>query len=113
MMATYAIAGEPRPPLGTFGELLAAELERRGFQPETQEAHEADLVLNLVDTERTRPFRQRARGTSVPAVHARETTPDAALRADYPMLVRALANVVLCYVPGNGVWFTTLERGSY
>ncbi len=29
------------------------------------------------------------------------------------MLVRALANLSLTYVPGQGVWFTTLERGSY
>jgi Class II Aldolase and Adducin N-terminal domain len=27
--------------------------------------------------------------------------------------VQALANVSLAYVPGEGVWFTTLERGSY
>jgi hypothetical protein len=112
-MASYAIAGEPRPPLGGFGELLTRELERRGFEPEADEAHEADLVLNLVDTGRARPFRRRSRGTFVAAVHARETIPDDALRAEYPMLVRALANVVLCYVPGDGVWVTTLERGSY
>ena len=29
------------------------------------------------------------------------------------MLVRALANVVLCYVPADGVSFTTMERGHY
>jgi len=35
------------------------------------------------------------------------------LQANYPLLVRALANIVLCYVPGRGVWFTTMERGHY
>jgi ribulose-5-phosphate 4-epimerase/fuculose-1-phosphate aldolase len=29
------------------------------------------------------------------------------------MLVRALANISLCYVPGRGVVFTTMERGCY
>ena len=29
------------------------------------------------------------------------------------MLVRALANVVLCYVPATGLSFTTMERGHY
>jgi hypothetical protein len=29
------------------------------------------------------------------------------------MLVRALANISLCYVPGPGVLFTTMERGYY
>src|SRR4029079_6106819 len=30
-----------------------------------------------------------------------------------PMLVRTLANVVVLHVPGRGVWFTTMERGTY
>ena len=29
------------------------------------------------------------------------------------MLVRTLSNVVLLRVPGEGVWFTTMERGTY
>ena len=29
------------------------------------------------------------------------------------MLLRALANLVLDYVPGEGAWFTTMERGHY
>ena len=29
------------------------------------------------------------------------------------MLVRTLSNVVLLRVPGDGVWFTTMERGTY
>ena len=28
-------------------------------------------------------------------------------------LCRALANITLCYVPGEGAWFTTMERGHY
>jgi ribulose-5-phosphate 4-epimerase/fuculose-1-phosphate aldolase len=35
------------------------------------------------------------------------------LKESYPMLVRTLANVVLLRVPGEGVWFTTMERGTY
>jgi hypothetical protein len=52
----------------------------------------------------------------VAAIHERESMPDeieASLKLEYPMLVRALANIVLCYVPGQGVWFTTMERGHY
>ena len=29
------------------------------------------------------------------------------------MLVRTLSNVVVLHVPGQGVWFTTMERGTY
>ncbi len=35
------------------------------------------------------------------------------LKTSYPMLVRTLANVVVLRVPGRGVWFTTMERGTY
>ena len=39
--------------------------------------------------------------------------PDDILKTNYPLLVRALANIVICYVPGQGAWFTTMERGHY
>ena len=39
--------------------------------------------------------------------------PGDVLQTNYPLLVRALANIVLCYVPEQGVWFTTMERGHY
>ena len=70
-------------------------------------------MLNLVDPERPRPYRRRARGTFVAALHELGASPPDPLREGYPMLVRALANVSLTYVPQEGVWFTTLERGSY
>jgi hypothetical protein len=67
----------------------------------------------VIDPERPRPYRRRSRGTFVAALHAVEQPPDDPLRHGYPMLVRALANLSLTYVPSQGVWFTTLERGSY
>ena len=39
--------------------------------------------------------------------------PQDILKTNYPLLVRALANIVLCYVADKGVWFTTMERGHY
>ena len=35
------------------------------------------------------------------------------LKSSYPLLVRSLANIVLLRVEGEGVWFTTMERGHY
>ena len=70
-------------------------------------------MLNLIDPERPRPFRRRSRGTFVAAIHEQPAVPEDALRTNYPLLVRALANIVLCYVPGEGVSFTTMERGHY
>jgi ribulose-5-phosphate 4-epimerase/fuculose-1-phosphate aldolase len=109
----YSVVGElGSPSLAPFVDALVAALGRAGFAPATQ-AHSADLVLNLIDPNRPRPFRRRARGTFVAALLALPERPSDVLSATYPLLVRALANVVLCHVPSDTVWFTTLERGSY
>ena len=95
-----------------FAEELGAALERAGFSP-TPDAGEADLVLNLIDTKDPKPFRRKSRGTFVAAIHELPEIPGDVLQTNYPLLVRALANIVLCYVPEKGVWFTTMERGHY
>jgi hypothetical protein len=113
----YALVGSATSgPLGRFSSLLGIALERAGFAREAEAPRDAALVLNLVDLDDPKPFRRGSRGTYVVALFARETHPDsieAALRGDYPQLVRALANITLCYVPGQGAWFTTMERGHY
>ena len=71
---------------------------------------------------RAQPRRRRAAAALPPHARAARsprpsgaspTPPADALRETYPMLVRALANISLCYVPGHGVLFTTMERGCY
>lgn len=99
-------------PLAAFARALEPALVRGGFES-ASDALQPSLVLNLVDPESPRPFRRRSRGTFVAALHALDAAPPDPLREGYPILVRALANVSLTYVPGDGVWFTTLERGSY
>jgi ribulose-5-phosphate 4-epimerase/fuculose-1-phosphate aldolase len=110
-----ALIGEPQS--GATGRLLQAlerALERNGAVH--GETDEANFVLNAIDRETPKPFRRKARGTFVAAIHERPSMPaeiEESLKLEYPMLVRALANIVLCYVPGEGVWFTTMERGHY
>jgi len=109
----YAIArNSSSPGLTTFAEELAAALERQGFDRAGDVDH-ADFVLNLVDADSARPFRRKSRGTFAAAIHELPDVPEDVLKTNYPLLVRALANIVLCYVPGKGVWFTTMERGHY
>ncbi len=108
----YVVSGEPAPVLAPLVDELRGALERAGFAPASDE-NPPELVLNVVDRDRPRPFRRRSRGTYVAALHLVEEPPPDPLREGYPILVRALANVSLAYVPGVGVWFTTLERGSY
>jgi hypothetical protein len=110
-MPTFAVLGEQQEPLADLTAGIVAALERHGF--ESANGAPPALVLNLVDAARPRPFRRRARGTFAAALWSLPTPPDDALRETYPMLVRALANISLCYVPGHGVLFTTMERGCY
>jgi hypothetical protein len=95
-----------------LSQALGQALERAGFERAGADPA-ADLVVNLIDAENPKPFRRRSRGTFVAAIHERPDVPDDVLKACYPLLVRALANIVLCFVPGRGVWFVTMERGHY
>lgn len=100
------------PAFERFAGELAAALDRAGFSA-AADGDEPDLVLNLVDATDPKPYRRGARGTFVAAIHELPDVPADVLQTNYPMLVRALANIVLCYVPDRGVWFTTMERGHY
>jgi ribulose-5-phosphate 4-epimerase/fuculose-1-phosphate aldolase len=108
----FAFVGTPPPALAELALELGRAAEAAGFA-HARDGVEASIVINLVDSERPRPFRRRARGTFVAALWTRPDLPADGLRETYPMLVRALANISLCYVPGHGVLFTTMERGHY
>jgi ribulose-5-phosphate 4-epimerase/fuculose-1-phosphate aldolase len=101
----HAVTGS----LERFVSLLRNALGRAGLV-ETSDGNAADLVINVVDENDPKPFRRRSRGTFVVGLYERDSH---SLPEDYPMLVRALANIALCYVPGEGAWFTTMERGHY
>jgi Class II Aldolase and Adducin N-terminal domain len=110
---SFAFAGAaPSPSLAALLLALEAAFAAEGLAA-VGDPYDADFVLNVLDTSEPRPFRRHSRGTFVASVHERPQPSADALAADYPLLVRSLANVVLCYVPDVGVWFTTLERGSY
>ena len=109
-MTSFAILGEEQEPLADLTADLVTALERHGFE---RNGSAPALVLNVVNAARPRPFRRRARGTFAAALWSLPAPPADALRETYPMLVRARANISLCYVPGHGVLFTTMERGCY
>jgi hypothetical protein len=109
----YAVLGEAKSSsFQAFVDQLTSALARAGFEP-AQDPHVADFVLNLIDADDPKPFRRRSRGTFVAALYERRSVPEDILKENYPLLVRALANIVLFYVPGKGTWFTTMERGYY
>jgi hypothetical protein len=108
--SSFAVVGRPTTDsLGRLVGLIRNALGQAGLS-ETADANAADLVINVVDVDDPKPFRRRSRGTFVVGLYERESH---SLPEDYPMLVRALANIALCYVPTEGAWFTTMERGHY
>ncbi|HSP73518.1 MAG TPA: hypothetical protein VLN26_14175, partial [Gaiellaceae bacterium] len=103
-------------PLERFMLVLRQALGRAGAFTDSDGVGEPNFVLNAIVRDAPKPYRRKSRGTFVAAVHERASMPsdiEESLKLEYPMLVRALANIVLCYVPGEGVWFTTMERGHY
>jgi ribulose-5-phosphate 4-epimerase/fuculose-1-phosphate aldolase len=110
--ATFALVGESCEPLAAFLAELGSAFEELGFTP-ADEADGADFILNVIDPAQPRPFRRRSRGTFVAALALLPEQPRDELRQTYPLLVRALANIALCFIPGVGVSFTTMERGHY
>lgn len=112
MAHTYTVVGDPTPELASFVDEVSAALEAHNFV-HGDDPKETDVVLNVVDPVDPRPFRRKSRGTFVAAVMVAPNEPVEGLRETYPMLVRALANIVLLYVPGQGAFFTTMERGHY
>lgn len=107
---TYAVVGRSASgSLDRFVSLLRNALGRAGLS-EIPAADDANLVISVVDEADPKPFRRRSRGTFVIGLYERDSH---SLPEDYPMLVRALANIALCYVPGEGAFFTTMERGHY
>lgn len=109
---TFMVAGTVDPMLRGLVDGLTRELAAAGFAP-TENGADPSLVVNAVDPAAPRPFRRHSKGTFVAALWCRSDPPADDLRETYPMLVRALANISLCYVPGRGVLFTTMERGHY
>ena len=93
-------------------QAVAAEFTADEFELVDDHA-EADFVLNMFDTSDPKAFRRSSRGTYSASFYELDEVPEDVLRTSYPNLVRTLANVVVLHVPGQGVWFTTMERGTY
>jgi hypothetical protein len=110
--ATFTVVGAVDAVMRGLVDALVDALTAAGFARAARSA-DADLVVNVVDSAAPKPVRRRSKGTFVAALWSRPEPPEDGLRETYPMLVRALANISLCYVPGHGLLFTTMERGHY
>lgn len=110
-VAFWGLDNEPA--LQPFRQALRAEWERRGYEFVDGADPSAACVFNFIDPDDPKPFRRRQRSTYVIAVHHLADRPDDVLRTEYPMLVRALANIAMLVVPGDACYFVTPEQGFY
>jgi ribulose-5-phosphate 4-epimerase/fuculose-1-phosphate aldolase len=99
--------------LTAFREALRAEWVRRGYEFAEGADPSAGCVFNFVNPDDPKPFRRRQRSTYVIAVQTVPDPPADVLRHQYPMLVRALANLAMLVVPGDACYFVTPEQGVY
>ena len=101
------------PTLRRFREALRTEWLRRGYEFADDSDPSATCLFNFVNPLDPKPFRRRQRSTYVVAVHTLSAAPADVLRHEYPMLVRALANLAMLVVPGDACYFVTPEQGQY
>src|SRR6186997_3583421 len=112
-MRTYAVWGTATSPAHeAWVRSIGAEFESDGFRL-VDDVADADFVLNMFDAQSPKAFRRQSRGTYSASFYELDSMPEDVLKTSYPNLVRTLANVVVLHVPGEGVWFTTMERGTY
>ncbi len=104
--------GEPTPGLEALACGLKTTFIAHGYRFEPA-AELPRLVLNFITLDAPRPYRRRAQAIFVCSVLETPRMPAEPIRAFYPYLVRALSNVLLVYVPGEGAFFFTLELGYY
>lgn len=99
-----------------FGEGLKQEMLRNGHAFSETPMPDIHVVLNFIDPETPQPYRRKAQATFVVAIVELNDYPEDFVRAGYPYLVRALANVGILLTHGsNGVeaHFVTMEQGHY
>ncbi|MEX2582265.1 MAG: class II aldolase/adducin family protein [Gemmatimonadota bacterium] len=112
--STFAVNGSPRTPLQKwFVDGIERELLSNGH-PKPAKGDAPELVINVIDEGRPRPFRRNSQGTFVVSVVQVEHEPEELLKAAYPVLVRSLSNL-LVYIThsdeGAKINFVTLEQG--
>jgi ribulose-5-phosphate 4-epimerase/fuculose-1-phosphate aldolase len=104
------------PTVARFVDGLERVMRANGYDALDAPVPDVRVVLHPVDLANVRPYRRKAGATFVIAIAKLDAPADDLLRAGYPVLVRALANLcVLVADTANGlsVQFVTLEQGRY
>lgn len=109
---TFTVLGQPTAGLETLSLQLPNVLQAKGYRLEP-DADNPRAVLNFIQAEKPIPYRRKAQGTMVVSFLELSQLPADPIASLYGYLVRALSNMLVVYVPGQGAYFLTLELGQY
>jgi ribulose-5-phosphate 4-epimerase/fuculose-1-phosphate aldolase len=109
---TFVVWGQPTAGLEALSLQLPEVLQARGYRFEPEAEHPR-AVLNFIRAEKPIPYRRKAQGTMVVSFLELPQMPAHPIASLYGYLVRALSNMLVVYVPGQGAYFLTLELGQY
>jgi hypothetical protein len=114
---TFARHGAPASDLvAWFTDGLARVMSAAGYEARGEPGPDVQVVLNVVDLARPRPYRRKRAPTFVVAVAEVDEPPEDLLRTGYPVLVRGLANLAVLVSEvrsARAAHFVTLEQGTY
>ena len=108
----FTFRGVPSEQLEQLVEGLVRTMKAAGYVNE-EAPQDPRLVLNFLDPQNPKPYRRRAQATFVVSLLAADRVPPDPIKGWYHYLVRGLSNLLMVYVPGDGVHFVTLELGHY
>jgi ribulose-5-phosphate 4-epimerase/fuculose-1-phosphate aldolase len=108
----FTTHGEPSPGLQELAAQLTNTLNTNHYRFDAS-PEEPRLVLNFITPDSPQPYRRRAQATFVLSFMELPEIPAEPTKALYVYLVRALSNMLMVYVPGEGAHFVTLELGHY
>jgi ribulose-5-phosphate 4-epimerase/fuculose-1-phosphate aldolase len=109
---SFSISGQPTASLTALFEQLPQVLQARGYEFDTT-SENPKAVLNFIRADKPQPFRRKAQGTMVVSFLELPQMPADPIAGLYTYLVKALSNMLVVYVPGQGAHFLTLELGQY
>ncbi|MBO1436360.1 class II aldolase/adducin family protein [Meiothermus sp. CFH 77666] len=109
---TFTVFGQPTAGLEALSQELPTVLQAQGYRFES-EPDSPRAVLNFIRAEKPIPYRRKAQGTMVISFLELPQMPADPIASLYGYLVRALSNMLVVYVPGQGAYFLTLELGQY
>ncbi|GAA0459482.1 class II aldolase/adducin family protein [Alkalibacillus silvisoli] len=102
--------------LSWFTEGLKEKFIEQGYHYSHEPVEDLNVVFNVLDPEKPRPFRRHAQATFVISVIEQNHKSQNTFQKAYPYLIRSLANHLLYIVHHENqteVYFVTPEQGFY